>query len=224
MLIRKHLSLNDVQLKLSGEAGTFEGYASVFGGVDTYGDTILNGAFTSTLRQNGLPKMFYGHDWSMPIGKWMSAKEDEKGLYVKGELTPGLSLASDVHAALKHGTLDGLSIGGFVKSGDYEMTEAGRVIRKWSKLVEVSPVVFPADANARIDSESIKGSDLVEAINEIESVRDLECLLRDAAGLSKGAAVALVSRARVVLGVGDPHEEQTKAMQAIAERLQRLAA
>lgn len=224
MLIRKTINLNDVQLKLAGDAGSFEGYASVFGGVDTYGDTILNGAFTSTLRHNGLPKMFYGHDWGMPIGKWTSAKEDEKGLYVKGELTPGLSLASDVHAALKHGTLDGLSIGGFVKSGDYEMTESGRVIRKWSKLVEVSPVVFPADSNARIDSETIKGSDLVEAINEIESVRDLECLLRDAAGLSKGAAVALVARARVVLGVGDPHEEQTKAMQAIAERLRRLAA
>lgn len=224
MLIRKHLSLNDVSLKMTGEAGTFEGYASVFGGVDSYGDTILNGAFSSTLRQNGLPKMFYGHDWSMPIGKWVSAKEDDKGLYVKGELTPGLSLASDVHAALKHGTLDGLSIGGFVKQGDYDTTENGRVIRKWSRLVEVSPVVFPADGNAKIDAESVKGADLIEAINEIESVRDFESLLRDAAGLSKGAAVALVARARVVLGVGDPHEAQTKAMQAIADRLKRIAA
>ncbi len=224
MLIRKHLSLNDVLLKLSGDSGTFEGYASVFGGVDSYGDTILNGAFSSTLRQNGLPKMFYGHDWSMPIGKWVSAKEDEKGLYVKGELTPGLSLASDVHAALKHGTLDGLSIGGFVKQGDYDTTDTGRLIRKWSRLVEVSPVVFPADGNARIDSETVKGADLIDAINEVESIRDLESLLRDAAGLSKGAAVALVARARVVLGVGDPHEAQTKAMQALAERLQRLAA
>lgn len=224
MLIRKHLSLNDVLLKLSGDTGTFEGYASVFGGVDSYGDTILNGAFSSTLRQNGLPKMFYGHDWSMPIGKWVNAKEDEKGLYVKGELTPGLSLASDVHAALKHGTLDGLSIGGFVKQGDYDTTDTGRLIRKWSRLVEVSPVVFPADGNARIDSETVKGADLIDAINEVESIRDLESLLRDAAGLSKGAAVALVARARVVLGVGDPHEAQTKAMQAIADRLTRIAA
>ena len=83
MLLRKHLSLSDVTLKLSGDAGSFEGYASVFGGVDTYGDTIVKGAFDSTLRQNGLPKMFFGHDWGMPIGKWTSAKEDDKGLYVR---------------------------------------------------------------------------------------------------------------------------------------------
>lgn len=225
MLIRKHLSLSDVVLKMSGDtAGSFEGYASVFGGVDTYGDTILKGAFESTLRSNGLPKMFFGHDWSMPIGKWTSAKEDDKGLYVKGELTLGMSLANDVHAALKHDTLDGLSIGGFVKMSDFDTTDTGRIIRKWSKLVEVSPVVFPADGAARIDAASVKGADVLEAIAEIESVRDLECLLRDAAGLSKGAAVALVARAKVVLGVGDPHEVQTKAMQALAERLTRIAA
>lgn len=224
MLLRKHLSLSDVTLKLSGDAGSFEGYASVFGGVDTYGDTIVKGAFDSTLRQNGLPKMFFGHDWGMPIGKWTSAKEDDKGLYVKGEFTPGLALASDVHAALKHGTLDGLSIGGYVKLGDYDTTETGRVIRKWTKLVEVSPVVFPADSAARVDGSTVKGADLLDAIQEIESVRDLESLLRDAAGLSKGAAVALVARAREVFGVGDPHEAQTKAMQAIADRLKRIAA
>lgn len=224
MLFRKHLSLSDVTLKLSGDAGSFEGYASVFGGVDTYGDTIVKGAFDSTLRQNGLPKMFFGHDFGMPIGKWTSAKEDYKGLYVKGELTPGLALAGDVHAALKHGTLDGLSIGGYVKLGDYDTTETGRVIRKWTKLVEVSPVVFPADSAARVDGSTVKGADLLDAIQEIESVRDLESLLRDAAGLSKGAAVALVARAREVFGVGDPHEAQTKAMQAIADRLKRIAA
>ena len=224
MLLRKHLSLSDVTLKLSGDAGSFEGYASVFGGVDTYGDTIVKGAFDSTLRQNGLPKMFFGHDFGMPIGKWKSAKEDDKGLYVKGELTPGLALAGDVHAALKHGTLDGLSIGGYVKLGDYDTTETGRMIRKWTKLVEVSPVVFPADSAARVDGSTVKGADLLDAIQEIESVRDLESLLRDAAGLSKGAAVALVARAREVFGVGDPHEAQTKAMQAIADRLKRIAA
>ena len=224
MLLRKHLSLSDVTLKLSGDAGSFEGYASVFGGVDTYGDTIVKGAFDSTLRQNGLPKMFFGHDFGMPIGKWTSAKEDDKGLDVKGELTPGLALAGDVHAALKHGTLDGLSIGGYVKLGDYDTTETGRMIRKWTKLVEVSPVVFPADSAARVDGSTVKGADLLDAIQEIESVRDIESLLRDAAGLSKGAAVALVARAREVFGVGDPHEAQTKAMQAIADRLKRIAA
>ena len=195
-----------------------------FGGVDSYGDTILKGAFESTLRKNGPPKMFFQHDWSMPIGKW-EAREDDRGLYVKGELTPGLSLASDVRAALRHGTLDGLSIGGYVKMGDYDTTDTGRVIRKWSNLVEVSPVVFPADAAARVDGSTVKGTDLIEMINAIESVRDLECLLRDAAGLSKGAAQALVARAKDVLtSAGEPRPTQPPAIQAIADRLARIAA
>lgn len=155
MLIRKMLKLDDVSLKMEGETGKFSGYASVFGGVDSYGDTIIKGAFESTLR-NGKPKMFFNHDWAMPIGKWLKAKEDDHGLYVEGELTPDLSLSSDVRAAMKHGTLDGLSIGGVLKAGDYQETEKGRIIRKWSNLMEVSPVVFPADGAARIDLSSVK--------------------------------------------------------------------
>jgi HK97 family phage prohead protease len=83
MLLRKTISLNDVQLKVDGAKGTFAGYASVFGGVDSYGDTIIKGAFESTLRSNGKPKMFYDHSWDMPIGKWTVAKEDDHGLFVE---------------------------------------------------------------------------------------------------------------------------------------------
>jgi HK97 family phage prohead protease len=225
MLIRKTLRLQDVSLKMDGEAGSFAGYASVFGGVDSYGDTIVKGAFQSTLRTRGMPKMFYDHEWNFPIGKWTSAKEDDKGLFVKGELTPGLSRANDVHAALKHGTLDGLSIGGYVMQGDYDTTDTGRVIRKWSALIEISPVVFPADAAAKIDGESVKGADLLEAIGSIESVRDLECFLRDAGGLSKGAAIALVARSKAVLGVeGEPDAKQAeaKALKALSQRIEQL--
>lgn len=220
-LLRKHLSLSDVSLKMEGDTGTFEGYASVFGGVDSYGDTIIKGAFDSSLRKNGLPKMFFNHQWDMPIGKWTHAKEDDHGLYVKGELTPGLSLSSDVRAAMKHGTLDGLSIGGFIKQGDYDTTENGRVIRKWSSLVEVSPVVFPADASARIDTSSVKGADFIDAIEACQSVRDLECLLRDAAGLSKGAAQAFTARAKSLPGVRDAHDAD-EATDAIVKALQRI--
>lgn len=227
MLLRKHITLADAVIKLAGDGtgGTFEGYASVFGGVDSYGDTILKGAFESTLRANGLPKMFFQHDWNMPIGRWTSAKEDDHGLYVKGELTPGLRLADDVHAALRHGTIDGLSIGGFVKMGDFDTTETGRIIRKWSKLVEVSPVVFPADDAARVDTGTVKGVDILEAIEELNTLRDIESLLRDAAGFSKSAATALIGRAKHILSAqGDPAADaDSLALRAVAQRLQALA-
>lgn len=223
MLVRKTLNLDAVDLKFDGERGTFAGYASVFGGVDSYGDTIVRGAFASSLKRNGKPKMFYNHDWHMPIGKYVVAKEDEKGLWVEGEFTPDLTLSSEVRAAMKHGTVDGLSIGGFIKKGDYEETEGGRVIRRWDNLVEVSPVVFPADSAARVDAGSIKSTDI--DLEGIETVRDFERFLRDVGGLSKGAAVALVARAKAILIRGEPDEEgaEAKLERALVDRVSRVA-
>ncbi len=224
MLIHKTLSLNSVALKMDGEAeGTFSGYASVFGGVDSYGDTIVKGAFKKTLAK-GMPKMFFNHNWDMPVGKWLSAEEDDKGLFVRGQLTPDLSLAKEVRAAMRHETLDGLSIGGYLRRGDYEEDDEGnRKITNWSELVEVSPVVFPADQAARIDAGSVKSAELLSAIDEVESIRDLERFLRDAGSFSKGAAVALVARAKKILTVaGDPDQSELDA-KAAAELQARMA-
>lgn len=220
MLVRKTLNFSNADIKLDGDSGRFSGYASKWGGVDSYGDTILRGAFAETIGKK-TPKMFYQHDWNMPIGKWVTIREDETGLFVEGELTPNLSRAADVRAAMKHGTLDGLSIGGFLRKGDYEETETGRTIHKWSDLWEVSAVVFPADGSARIDN--VKSSDLIEAINEIDTIREFERFLRDAGNLSKSAAVALTARAKQVFQAeGDPGAEE-KAAKELKDRIDRLA-
>jgi uncharacterized protein len=222
MLVKKTLRLDDVDLKMDGETGKFSGYASVFGGVDSYGDTIVKGAFESSLRKNGKPKMFFNHEWGMPIGKWLSAKETDHGLFVEGELTPNLSISADVRAALKHGTIDGLSIGGYLNKGDYEDTEGGRVIRKWSNLAEVSPVVFPADGAARIDLASVK-MDFEALLPECKTERDIERLLRDA-GLGKWESMALVSRAKQIFTVRDaPENDDAKMTEMILERLKKIS-
>lgn len=225
MYIAKTLNLEAASLKVDGDNGRFSGYASVFGGTDSYGDTIIKGAFAATLRANGKPRMFYNHDWGMPIGRYLVAKEDDHGLFVEGELTPGNSLAADVHAGLKHGTIDGLSIGGFLKKGDFEDTDGGRIIRKWSNLIEVSPVVFPADGAARIDPASVKALQMLDGIQDIGDIREFERFLRDACGLSKAAAVALVAQFKKVCVEGDPAQRpDAKQMQQIAEIAGRLSA
>lgn len=230
MLLRKTLKLNDVQLKMEGTTGKFAGYASVFGGVDSYGDTIVKGAFDSTLRANGKPKMYLEHAWSnfaaagaavLPIGKYDVAKQDDHGLYVEGELTPNMSLASDVRASMEHGTIDGLSIGGYIKKGDYDETDTGRVIRKWTDLVEISVVAMPADSAARIDS--VKGEKLDAAIAEIETIRDVERFLRDAGRFDADAAKSLVARFKTLFAARDAGEvDEAKALTEIQARFARL--
>lgn len=222
MLIQKTLKFDDVALKMQGDTGTFEGYASKWNGLDAHGDTILKGAFIDTLKATA-PKMFFNHQWDMPVGKWLDLSEDNEGLYVKGELTPGLSISADVRAAMKHGTLDGLSIGGFLKKGDYEEKDGRRIIRKWSQLAEISPVVFPADGAARIDLHSVKSIDFESLLPECKSEKEIERLLRDA-GLGKWEAMAIVSRVRAIVKGSDSQQPQADDTALILERIQKLCA
>lgn len=229
MQIRKSLALDDVSLKMEGSTGTFEGYASKWGGVDSYGDTIVKGAFVDTLRANGQPRLFLEHSWKLggallPIGK-AQCEEDSVGLYLRGELTPGLSIAADVLAAMKHGTIGGLSIGGLVKKGDYEqIAGGGKLIKRWHNLYEVSVVANPADKAAQIDLSTIKNMDFEALLPECKTERDIERLLRDA-GLGKWEAMAIVSRSKVIFEGRDASDD-TDAIkgQALLERLQKLAA
>lgn len=217
----KTLDLTSCEIVIE-ETGLFEGYAATFGNVDSYGDTIMKGAFIDTLKINGMPKMFVLHKSNeLPIGKWISAMEDDKGLYVKGELTPELGMAEDVGAALKHGTLDGLSIGYALKKGDYSPStkvEGGRIIKKISLLAEISPVTFPADSFARIDLASVKSE-----LETIESIKEFEHYLRDVGNFSRDHAKMMVAQAKVLFGQRDAGDEvEAKTIKALSDRLDRF--
>lgn len=214
----KSIELKDVDLKFEGgELRKFSGYASVFNGDDSYHDTILPGAFKDSLAKFGLPKMFYGHEWGLPIGKWTSAVEDEKGLKVEGELTPGNPQADAVLAALKHGTVDGLSIGFSMRGGEAdEKEDGGRSIKSIGRLFEISVVSFPADGAARISN--IRAEDL----DEIDSIRDFENFLRDAGGFSKSQATALVAKAKKLFRDQRESDADEEKATALLERLRKL--
>lgn len=214
MRLQKSIELKGVEIK--GDANQFEGYASIFNGNDSYNDTILPGAFASAIKK-GVPLMFFNHDWSeIPIGKWTKLEEDDKGLRVVGELTPGNPHAESVLAALKHGTLNGLSIGfSLSKDGYDEKEDGGRTIKEIDRLFEISVVTFPADEAARI--EAVKSA----AIGAIETVRDFERFLRDAGGFSRSQAAALCAKAKeFVSDQGDPDVEAKT--QEIKERIERI--
>ena len=79
-----------LQIRAVGEDGTIEGYASVFGVVDTWDDIIAAGAFAATIAAHKaagtMPAMLWQHDSDDPIGVWTDMAEDAKGLRVKGKL------------------------------------------------------------------------------------------------------------------------------------------
>lgn len=227
MTMRKQITLTDVELKFANNGGgTFSGYASVFGGVDSYSDTILPGAYKSVIDKimNGsarMPKMFVNHRaWELPVGKWTSIKEDSKGLMMEGELTPGNPQAAIVKAAMQHGTVDGLSIGYMLREEDVDYIKGDnderiRVIRNIIDLSEVSIVTYPADDAARVDLSSVKS-----ALEQVNNIKDLEDFLREAGGFSKSLATATASRAKRLFAQSESEHKMPIELQLlIAENL-----
>jgi HK97 family phage prohead protease len=202
---RKLLDFNATAFKFSADTGEFSGYASVFNGLDSYGDTILPGAYAKTLSDPNRRaiKMRWNH-YGPVIGKWKTIEEDETGLFVRGSLTPGHSVAEDVNASLKHGSIDGLSIGFYIR----EMDETkDRRILKEIDLVEISVVEEPADNAARITA-------VKTAIEQARSLKEIEDILRDE-GLSRASAEALLSRVKSIIQ-GDPERAKPKAAEIAA--------
>jgi len=199
----KRLSIQDAQVKVADDGSmSFSGYASVFGGIDAYGDTIEKGAFKSTLRGRDRPIRMRWNHFGPVIGKWVKVSEDERGLKVEGEFTPGHSVAEDVYASVKHGAVDGMSIGYRVK--DYAMDGNIRKLKKID-LVEISVVEEPADLGAKVGEVKNLG----ELIDEVDSLKEAESLLREAAGLSRAAATAFVSRVKGLREADDSRDADT---------------
>lgn len=198
---RKNLELSAVELKFSEEDGgrKFSGYASVFGGTDSYGDTILPGAYKKTIKKRERPIQMRWNHYGPVIGKWTVVQEDEKGLYVEGELTPGHSVAEDVYASLKHGSVTGLSIG-YRPVQIRELGDGKRELKE-IELVEISAVESPADIAAQIGN-------VKSEIETATTLKDYERILRDA-GLARADATALVSGIKSLAQSDSETERQT---------------
>ena len=197
------------------EEGSIEGYASVFGGVDSYGDMIEPTAFDNVLKSGQKPLMFYQHDrWSLPIGVWEELSVDAKGLKVKGRLNLELEEAREVYSALKFGSLNGMSIGFRMKDKDYEYDDEDIChIKNISELLEISIVNFPADKEARIDN--VKSED-----RDLNDIRDCEHYLREL-GISKKMAQKLISVIKTAkAAVSDSQKSEDAKLAAELDKIQ----
>jgi len=204
----KNITLARTGLKMTGEGRKFSGYASAFGGVDSYGDTILAGAYSSTIVDRSRPIAMRWNHHGPVIGKWSKMEEDETGLFVEGELTQGHSVAEDAYALLKHGAVTGLSIGyRAVKetendTGGYDLAEID--------LIEISIVESPADLAAQV-------ADVKSHIKEADGLKDYERILRDA-GFTRSDATALVSGIKSLYQSDSETESQTAAIAGLFQQ------
>lgn len=161
------MKTKEIALEIKGltEEGTFEGYASTFGNIDRYGEKVLPGAFVDSLaarrREGTKVKLLFNHDMNQPIGHWEDLAEDAKGLWGQARLVMDVPKAREVHALMKAGSLDSLSIGYREIEADQE--GGVRMLRKLD-LFEISVATVPVNARARVTA--VKSDDAMAVIIE----------------------------------------------------------
>lgn len=173
-------------------SGIFEGYASVFGNVDSCGDKVMPGAFTKSLAKSfpddgaGIP-CYWSHRMDDPefiLGKTISAVEDEHGLKVRVSLDLENPKAAAAYRALKAGAVNQMSFA-------YEVVDSHFVPEKGAKfggvnelrelnIFEVSVVQIGANTATSIDmvKSAMKNDDSISistpgAIEQLEEVVDV---------------------------------------------------
>lgn len=194
---------------IDDDRGTFEGYGSVFDVIDSYREVVAPGAFKNTLEKwkgkGRLPPILYQHRAAEPLGAFTEMREDERGLFVKGQLlVDDIQRAREVRALLRAKAIAGMSIGFNVAEGGEEYdSRAGIYTLKDVELWEVSIVTFPANEAANV--ESVKAQRDAAAVidriraatrrGELPTVRDFEDAMREVFAFSKADATAIASLA-----------------------------
>lgn len=152
---------------------TFEGYASTWS-EDQVGDVIHRGAFMKSISE-AFPakriKVLWQH--SEPLGMPIEMREDDYGLWVKAKVSK-TRLGDEALELMRDGVIDRMSIGFSIPKGKADFDEKGvRHIRE-AKLMEFSPVTFPANEAAMITGVK----NLRDAIEHGAQIQDVQQLVK----------------------------------------------
>ena len=177
------------------EDGTFSGYGSVFGNVDSYSEIVAAGAFKSSLKaikDSGDPlPVLWQHNPTQPIGGYTELAEDSRGLKAAGFLLKDdVALAREAYALMKARVVKGLSIGYYVRADSYDEKTGIRTLTEVD-LREISVVTFPANEQAQVDNIKMTFQAMIKA-GQLPGVKEFENFLREV-GFSKTQAAFIAN-------------------------------
>lgn len=199
------------------EDGTFSGYGSVFGNVDSYREIVAPGAFAESLaaiKSSGDPlPALWQHQSSQPIGGYDVLTEDARGLKVEGFLLKDhIVKAAEAYQLMKRRIVKGLSIGYYVLEDSWNEKDRIRTLTKLD-LQEISIVTFPANVEAQIDS--VKSMGRIIKAGRLPSLPEFEDYLREA-GFSKTQATVVAGHGlKELLSRGEPGGETSELLSVL---------
>lgn len=186
------------------QTGDFKGYLSTFSNQDKAREVVEPGAFKKTLMDAYASKTSRGgavllpilwqHKPLEPIGGFIDMQEDEKGLFVNGNLDIDTELGRRAHSGLKKGYLGGLSIGYRVIRDAKNVKTGARHLQELA-LIEGSVVTFPANTLATVSADDIKS--MQEEMDELETKAGRAISGQNATAISKAIADAIEALTRL---------------------------
>lgn len=187
-----------VEAKEDAEPGTFEGYASVWSNVDSYGDVMVRGAFADSISSRGLPAISYEHNWDAPpIGVVTDATEDEFGLRVKGRLFIEHPDVRSIYEAMKAGGLTEMSFAFLTKDAE-DGTHKGEKVRFVKSVDWLEAAVVWKGANDAAKLVSVRKHPLEDDPDADERLAaDLDAI----AARAKEEALAAAERDRLLRSI-----------------------
>lgn len=173
-----HLDLS-LRFDAPNDTGEFSGYAVIWGERNAHNEIVQRGAFQKSLQDHRAagtrPVMLWAHDTAAIIGVWTEIREDEKGLFVRGQLVISTPRGREAYDLLKAGALNGLSIG-FRAPVARRGADGIRILTAMD-VREISLVGLPSAGNARITSIRSHGRPAGSAAAFIEACRKAKCAL-----------------------------------------------
>lgn len=163
---KRNLTTNQVEIRedeggqrvLTGYAVKWEMKSVPMGYFKRFKEQFRRGAFTESLT-NDDQKALWSHDTAKVLGRTKNGTlrlfEDEIGLRFELDL-PDTTLGDDAYKSIKRGDVDGVSFGFSMLTQEWDEADSDNVVRTVikAKLLEISPVAFPAYPDSQVAARS----------------------------------------------------------------------
>ena len=167
-MTRDFIGTVKVEMRADDDKKTLKGYAAVFNNVtdmDWYDEVIQNGAFENTILNDDI-RALWNHDTGIVLGRkengTLRLAEDDHGLKVEIDM-PDTTEGDSAYKSIKRGDVSQMSFGFFIEDEIWSKTD-GRDLRTIQKvkLLEVSPVTFPAYESTEIYARSLLSKETID--------------------------------------------------------------
>lgn len=144
------------EMRAAGDEMVVEGYAAVFDSVTDLGpfkERIAQGAFSDVLNDD--VRLLINHD-GVPLARTSNGtlvlEQDNRGLYYRGTLS-NTQAGRDLYEMIKRGDINQSSFA-FTIANESIDDDNVRVIERVGRLIDVSPVTYPAYQAASVSARA----------------------------------------------------------------------